>query len=285
MLLENKKIIVFYSNCAGKILKYMFDNHAFTKDKFESYHIINYEKLEFNSISSDDQKLLKKCDYFIYQPFNKSHEDSEYDIPTIKKQLTSTCKIIRVNYYRFRGFWYQCHYQPFREHARYKFDGQPKYFGLHKEMKYYKGNKEKYCEIKTYVKNIIIPEEPFKNFFIKELQKFKNLDEYSDVKMYSFFISNLQKYPMFYDTFHPTNYFFYEIIRQLIAIIFNENILPEKDDFFVEKCNQSCELTNWTIPILPIIIKYLNLECYKKFQYPIFNSNSGPQKHYMNVYD
>ena len=40
------KNIVIFSNCAGNIIKNMFENHPFTKDKYLINYITNYENLD-----------------------------------------------------------------------------------------------------------------------------------------------------------------------------------------------------------------------------------------------
>jgi len=39
------KKIVIISNCAGNIIKNMFEKHSFTKDKYFIHYITNYENL------------------------------------------------------------------------------------------------------------------------------------------------------------------------------------------------------------------------------------------------
>jgi len=38
--------IVVYSNCAGNVIKTMFENHSFTKDKCNVSFFSNYENLD-----------------------------------------------------------------------------------------------------------------------------------------------------------------------------------------------------------------------------------------------
>ena len=78
------KKIVLFSNCAGNILKNMFEKHSFTKDKYLIHYITNYENLNKQHIDDSHISLLTNCDIFIYQPLNQHYTTSEYDITNIK---------------------------------------------------------------------------------------------------------------------------------------------------------------------------------------------------------
>ena len=44
--------IVIYSNCAGNVIKTMFQNHTFTKDKIKLFNFSNYKYLHQKTTSS-----------------------------------------------------------------------------------------------------------------------------------------------------------------------------------------------------------------------------------------
>ena len=79
--------IVVYSNCAGNVIKTMFENHSFTKDKCNVSFFSNYENLHKNNINNNHKQLLNDCDIFIYQPMNKNYDYSEYNIDNVRKYL------------------------------------------------------------------------------------------------------------------------------------------------------------------------------------------------------
>lgn len=60
------KNIVIFSNCAGNIIKNMFENHSFTKEKFTIQYIPNYENLGKENLDNIHITILKNCDIFIY---------------------------------------------------------------------------------------------------------------------------------------------------------------------------------------------------------------------------
>ena len=271
--------IVIYSNCAGNVIKTMFKNHTFTKDKFNISYFTNYENLDKTKIENNHKLLLENCDIFIYQPMNKNNNYSEYNINNIKEIFKKECKIIRVNYYRTRAFWYECNYIPYNSCGKYSFHT---HIGLYKDFVNLKNINSKE-DIVNFTNNIKIDNETIIKFCESEIEKIKILDDKSDVKMYDFFKLNYKDHLLFYDCFHPTNIFFYEIFRQLVKQICNYQ-LPEKDyDFLNNKNINDTEMTNWTVPILPLIKQILNLK-YKDI-IPCFHPQCHPKKLNMDVYD
>ena len=273
--------IVLYSNCAGIVIRTMFQNHPFTKGKFNISYFSNYENLHKTNIDNNHKQLLNKCDIFIYQPMNKNYDYSEYNIDNIRKYLKNECKIMKVNYYRTRAFWYENTYIPYIQYGKYSFHTTN---GIFKDCINIKNKSDK-KEVINFINNVQIDEKDLFKFFESELEKIKILDEKSDVKMYNFFKLNYNNNLLFFDPFHPTNIFFYEIFRQLVKQIHNHE-LPEKDlDFLNDPKIKDIERTEWTIPILPLIKTMLKLN-YEDI-IPCFHPVQGghPKKLYMNTYD
>jgi hypothetical protein len=92
----------------------MFQNHPFTKGKFNNH-----------------KQILNNCDIFIYQHMNKHYNGSEYNIQSVNKYLKNECKVIRINYYRTRAFWYECNYIPYNSYGKYSFHSL---YGLFKDL-------------------------------------------------------------------------------------------------------------------------------------------------------
>jgi len=69
-------------------------------------------------------------------------------------------------------------------------------------------NKNDKTEIIKFINKIQIDKKELINFFEREVEKIKILDEKSDVKMYRFFKLNYNDNLLFFDPFHPTNVFF-----------------------------------------------------------------------------
>ena len=149
-----KKVLI-YSNCAGKILQYMFTTHEFTKNKFKVNWVINYENLHKNELVPLHKRLLNECDIFIYQALNKHYAETEYNIDNVKKCLKDGVTIKKINFYRFRGFWYDTTFIPYdRNHFTnigFPFNPQPCY-GLHKDFEHFKDTSNKnaiFCKLHT----------------------------------------------------------------------------------------------------------------------------------------
>lgn len=245
--------ILIYSNCHGGRLHQMFGTHPLTKDRFTVSYISNYIELKNETLSQDHYELISECDFFIYQPFNKTYENTEYDINRIRLHLKPTCIIFRINYYRFKGFWYESNVKPYTEHGYYKFLDGPTDFGLHDSFS--DGENMSLSDVREKIDGIKLDELSFATYFQDELYKLKGLDAKSDVKMYDFFLENYQTVPLFHDCFHPNSRFFYEVFRQTIDKLFQISI-PVQDYIFVKEIH---ELTTWAQPILPAIKNRLGM--------------------------
>ena len=246
--------ILLYSNCHGGIIKAMFEKHIYTKDKFKINYFYNYENLD-KKLDLSHKSMLENSDIFIYQPFNKQHSYSEYDISALKKYLKPDCIILKINYYRFKGFWFESEYKPYNSYKNYNFAPDAKYFGIHNSFFNFYGNKE---ETIDRINNVYIDEEKFLKYFKEELDNFKKIDDNSDVRMYEYFINNYKNKHLFNDGFHPTNLFFYEIFRQIVFKLTGHELIIE-DIEFINLFN-NIELTHWSLPILPKVKKILDIK-------------------------
>jgi len=267
------KTILIYSNCHGKQLIKFFEYHIYTKDKFKMIYLCNYENLNKQTVDQEHINLLKNCDIFIYQSFNKNYENSEYNIPKIKMYLKQETIIIKVNFYKFNGFWYDSTYSPYNGNNGFAFLKKDSY-GIHNSFINFNGNKD---EIKDKIDNLYIDKNIILNYFNSELEKFKKLDDDSDVKIYNYFINNYKQLYLFHDKYHPTNIFFYEIFIQIVYKL-TEHQLSSNDFDFINLLKES-ELTHWAAPVLPIIKKYLELSIPDKI-FIFF-----PNRFYMDIYD
>ena len=273
------KNIVIFSNCAGNIIKNMFEKHSFTKDKYFIHYIINYDNLNKQIIDDSHNFLLSNCDIFMYQPLNQNYTDSEYDITNIKKKLNDKTIILKINFYRFRGFWYKSEYKPYNNYNNYQFLNA-NYYGIHDSfINFTTTNKN---DIINKINNIQISQDELLVFFDYELTKFKIIDDNSDVNMYEYFINNYKIKQLFHDPFHPTNLFFYEIFRQIIIKLDNYELKYEDYDF-IHLCND-IEMTHWALPILPIIKKILDIKL-DDYVYVFYPPDYADKKIYMDIYN
>jgi len=272
------KNIVIFSNCAGNIIKNMFQKHFYTKDKYLVNHIINYENLNKDNIDNYHISLLNNCDIFIYQPLNQSYTNSEYDITKIKNYLNENTIILKINYYRFKGFWYDSDYNPYSSYKKFQFS-TGKYYGIHNSFIDF--NTTNINDVINKIDNIEISKDKFLLYFNNELEQFKIIDNNSDVNMYEYFINNYKNKQLFHDYFHPTNLFFYEIFRQIIFKLNNYELIYE-DQYFL-KLIDDIEMTHWALPILPIIKNILELKLDENI-YVFYPPDYADKKLYINIY-
>ena len=154
-----------------------------------------------------------------------------------------------------------------------------KYYGLHNSFIGFNGSKK---DIIEKIHSITIDKEKFVAYFREELDNFKNLDDNSDVKMYEYFINNYTTKHLFHDVFHPTNLFFYEMFRQIVFKLTGHELMVE-DMEFINLFND-IEMTNWALPILPVIKEFLKIKTPEVM--PVFVTGvNGDKQLYMNVYD
>ena len=274
-----KKNVVIYSNCHGNIIKTMFEKHPFTNKRTNVIYFVNYENLHKKKLSLEHLNILKSCDIFIYQPFNNHHDNTEYDIENIKKKLRDDTMIISVNYYRFKGFWYNCIHFPYENYEEYKFSNLNN-SGLYENITKISDKNSKKC-IKSFIDNIEININELEIAFNNELENFKKIDNKSDVNMFDFFKYNYHNTVLFHDPYHPTNFFFYEIFKQLVKKIFDEDLI-DKDLIFIESLKKF-EMTHWCLPILPTVKSHFGLK-YPEI-YKVFYEGWNPSTLCLNIYD
>jgi succinate dehydrogenase flavin-adding protein (antitoxin of CptAB toxin-antitoxin module) len=169
--------VVIYMNCIGLPIHQLFQSI----DNVQSTYIINYKEMNSNNNMNMFDNVLEQADVFIFQPFNKHHRNEQWHPTNLQKKLNTHCRIVKVNYYRFDGFWKESNYDP--SHSEFDNDIDIKYK------------------------------------FDNALSKLKKIDNNSDIKMYKFFVDNYKNHVLFHDCFHPTNYFVNEMFRQILNIL------------------------------------------------------------------
>lgn len=100
--------------------------------------------------------------------------------------------------------------------------------------------------------------------------------------MYDYFLNNYKMKHLFHDPFHPTNFFFYEIFRQIIIKLYNYELKFEDHDFI--NLLNNIEMTHWALPLLPIVKKILEINL-NEYIYVFFPPDYGDLKIFMDVYD
>lgn len=183
-----------------------------------------------------------------------------------------------MNYYRFKGFWFESELKPYDRYGAYIFNDSV-YYGIHNSFENFNGS---YNDVVSKIDSLTLDEGRFDEYFQGELYKLKVIDDNSDVKLYDYFMNNYKHKPLFHDIFHPTNLFFYEIFRQVIFKITGEDLVAE-DREFLNACDD-IEMTHWALPILPWVKRHLDIRT-PKVICVFFVPMCGEKKIYMNIYD
>ena len=153
------------------------------------------------------------------------------------------------------------------------------YYGLHNSFTNF--NTNDINDIINKIDSINISKDEFLSFFNTELNKFKIIDDNSDINMFQYFIDNYKTKHLVHDPFHPTNLFFYEMFRQIVLKL-TKHELKYEDSQFINLLNH-IELTHWALPILPIVKTHLELKLNNNI-YVFFHPETAI-KIYINVYD
>jgi hypothetical protein len=156
--------------------------------------------------------------------------------------LNKNTIIIKINFYRFNGFWYNSEYKPYNSYNNYKFLDM-KYYGIHDSFKEF--NTINKHDLFNKINNIEISKDELLLFFNNEFEKFKKIDENSDINMLEYFKNNYKIKRLFHDPTHPTNLFFYEIFRQIILKL-NNYELEYEDNFFIDLL-KDIDMTHWVV--------------------------------------
>lgn len=256
--------ILLYTNCHGHIIEQFFklDNlhKSYNINYIANFPISDNDNFKFNKEQLD---IIKNTDIFIYNPMKNVYKSEKY-INNVIKLLKKNCKLIKLSYYRFEGYYYNRDIVPYSSYNNLDF---PKFksSGLYNDttLNYNMNIKN----IKNYVDNIKIDFSKFNIHWSKCLIDFKKLDDESDIKIYDFFINNHCKYKLFHDFAHPTKYLLYYIYIKLTKLILNKEIIYNINNINNLVINNYNLYMQWSTPILDQIYNHLNL---KFNQYPIY---------------
>ena len=103
------------------------------------------------------------------------------------------------------------------------------YYGLHNSFTNF--NTNDINDIINKIDSINISKDEFLSFFNTELNKFKIIDDNSDINMFQYFIDNYKTKHLVHDPFHPTNLFFYEMFRQIVLKLTKHELKYEDSQF------------------------------------------------------
>lgn len=191
-----KKVLIF-SNCHGATYKREIES-SFSKDDIHVDYVVSYENLENYEVLKE---RFSNCDFLILQPI---YNYPNFSIENIKTVVKKSCKILRIPFIRFDGFW------PKTERKLKSFlDPAVQFFPSIDET----------SGINDYLYGDVFDEELIKSNFSNALDKLLSLENSGDIKFYNFFIENYQNVPLLRDSYHPTAAFFKHISRELVKIL------------------------------------------------------------------
>jgi len=260
--------ILIYANCQGEAIKKMVEIQ--NKDNKITY-VSNYDCITRNSPISI--RLINKHDIFLYQPIKKERgkHSTDYIFNNIDKKITC----ISFPYVYNTGMWcivlnnnnlkngFNNSYLDFNENTRIS--------GLNQIKNYY--------NIDTLINDFYEEKIDFnlKFRFIESLNKLKNIEKNTDIKICDFIMKNYKKIQMFYRDCHPSVDLMVEITKRIckkININFIENKTYKISDFNM--------LTNGYIPITPYEKKELELD----FKIPLYfkKENDKWKSYYTDIF-
>lgn len=192
--MNNKKDMIIFMNCHGhEIYEYLLKipeiYHNYNIRYICSYVNLNNEHV-INGIIND----INSCDILITNVL-KNYDRLNFE--NIIKNVKESCKIIKIEFFRFNGFF------PY------------KYIKCNNLLDCYdiNYNVDNYYDYKN---KISLMEKEIIDNFNECLIKLKELDDNSDIKIYDFFINNYKTKLLFRDYYHPTKFIFNEIIKQIL---------------------------------------------------------------------
>lgn len=211
--------VFIFANCQGVPLLQFIPSH------FNVVHKHNYHYIYNTSLDDSIRSLLSNCDYFIYQPLSSIYPI--YNTDNLKTYLKPSCKIISFPYIFCDAFTplYKSVKRDIVINGEYVlYDGDSftykntapildlKSQGLSLEeiIKKYDNNEIDFC---------------YKERFENTLERLKEKENYTDVKVSQFIIDNHKKYILFnYHTVgadyslcnHPSNILIVEYVNQIL---------------------------------------------------------------------
>jgi hypothetical protein len=241
------KTIYIFSNCFGNEIANYF-NHI--KEIKENY-IIKYKSTYTNLTDFSILDEIKDVDYLLT---NNIKQYKHLTPDNLKLYVKSSCKVIVFEFVRFDGFY------PLKI-----------YYHLNLELMYL-DCLNSYNDFINYK----IDDDIIIKHFNDSLEKFKILDENSDIKFYDFFINNYENVLLFRDKTHPTREFIKYLIKEIIKKM---DIDFDQTDFDNLNLKYSHGFVFRYLPILNCVKKTLNLK-FDDDNIDFFNTIISKEKFY-----
>ena len=184
------KELLILMNCLGEEIIHYLSRVPEITQNFSLKLISTYTNLDNPGILTD----VRTCDILIMNNI-KSYEHMTYE--RIKKEVKPTCKICRIEFIRFNGYYPTLPYT-FHSNSLAVYD-----------------NSTESASFDDYTNYFIAPDTIVSNFN-ESLVKLRELDELSDIKFYDFFVSHHKEHALFRDNHHLTAFFIKYIVKQVL---------------------------------------------------------------------
>jgi len=189
-----KKKMVIFSNCHGNYFKQIFERNTNICSLFDITYIVSY----LNVNNFEEIKIhFQTADIILITPITYVN----FKIENVSKIIKPTCKLIKIPFVRFDGFWLE---DTFLDLNKFKTN-------TIKDFPYIDIEDISHYLEKEYVDLNMITEH-----FTNSINKMKQIEDSCDIKFVSFFISIYKKFPTFMDSYHPTENILNFIASQLI---------------------------------------------------------------------
>jgi len=206
-----KKIMVIFGNChfqeiRRNIIQYKTIRAYYLPHyiSINSYVDLNASLLGKTYFIDKHINLFKNADILIYQ--NIETDRGFLNNKEVEKLIPKDCIRIKIPHYRSSIYHYSFYETPYFEEMKQLVDKEETV------------NQKITC-IKDFIKNINETTQDtnlFDKFITKELNHFKKINNYSDIDMYDFFISNWKNIQMFNGRSYPTTQFIFILSKKIL---------------------------------------------------------------------
>jgi hypothetical protein len=222
-----------------------------SEDFFQEYYV-EPPLLNFNAIKnkiSISEEVIKKTSLFIYQPIDKFYGEQSTDY--ILSKLPSDCIKIAFPYIYFKGYWPQSSENPVNKpHENYPYGKFP--YGDYNVINTISNDSIQKNKIMQELNRIdFYDEKKLLNNIDQTIEKLKERELLTDIKVSEFIKKNYQNYYLFHTPNHPSNMIATYVTNQILEIL---GIAP------LSQAHQSEILGNYQLPIYPSVITALNLK-------------------------
>tara|TARA_B100000676_G_C17959099_1_gene776494 strand:- start:80 stop:1066 length:987 start_codon:yes stop_codon:yes gene_type:complete len=210
---KKKKIIIIFGNCHFQEIQRNIIQYQEIKKNYLPHYICINSYVGEGSLkdkqyfTTEHITLFEKADILIYQ--NIETDRGFLNNKEVEKLIPKNIIKIKIPHYRTSIYHYSWYETPYFEKMKKLVDKKETV------------NQKITC-IKDFIKNINDTsqhKELFDKFITKEITHFKKVNNYSDIDMYEFFISNWKNIKLFMGRSYPSSYFIFILTKKILEKI------------------------------------------------------------------